>query len=48
MCFFSLAVFNKPSKSHPDSLYALWKELNGKKEYPLDDLVPMGILKDMV
>ena len=28
------------SKKHPDNLQALWEELDGKAEYPTDDLVP--------
>ena len=28
------------SKKHPDNLQALWEELDGKTEYPLEDLVP--------
>ncbi|MFH1031081.1 MAG: hypothetical protein V1767_00720 [Chloroflexota bacterium] len=48
MSFFSLSVFNKPSKSHPDSLYALWKELNGKKEWPMDDLQHWGQIKEVM
>ena len=28
------------SKKHPDNLIALWEELDGKTEYPTDDLVP--------
>ena len=28
------------SKKHPDNLHALWEELNGKTEYPVEDLVP--------
>ncbi len=27
------------SKKHPDQLYKLWKELDGRAEYPLEDLV---------
>ena len=27
------------SKRHPNKLYQLWKELDGKEEYPLEDLV---------
>ncbi|MDD5060744.1 MAG: hypothetical protein PHN44_00490 [Candidatus Marinimicrobia bacterium] len=47
-CFFSLTTFNKFSKSHPDSLYNLWKELEGKDKYPLDDLVQAGKIKDII
>ena len=28
------------SKQHPDNLQALWEELDGKVEYPTEDLVP--------
>ena len=28
------------SRKHPDDLHALWEELDGQTDYPLDDLVP--------
>ena len=28
------------SKKHPDDLHALWEEIDGKTEYPAEDLVP--------
>ena len=28
------------SKRHPDNLHSLWEELDGKNEYPAEDLVP--------
>ena len=28
------------SKKHPDNLHALWEEIDGKTEYPTEDLVP--------
>ena len=28
------------SKKHPDNLLALWEEIDGKNEYPMEDLVP--------
>ena len=28
------------SKRHPDNLQALWEEIDGKTEYPVEDLVP--------
>ena len=28
------------SKRHPDDLHALWEELDGRTEYPVEDLVP--------
>lgn len=36
------------SKKYPDDLLKLWEELNGKKKYPLDDLMPCGALKQLM
>ena len=39
--FFSLTGDMKGrSKRHPDDLQALWEELDGQADYPVDDLVP--------
>ena len=39
--FFSLTGDSRGrSKRHPDNLQDLWEELDGKAEYPLEDLVP--------
>ena len=39
--FFSLTGDTRNrSKKHPDNLPALWEEINGKTEYPVEDLVP--------
>ena len=39
--FFSLTGDSQGrSKQHPDNLQALWEELDGKAEYPVEDLVP--------
>ena len=39
--FFSLTGDSRNrSRKHPDDLKALWEELDGQSEYPLDDLVP--------
>lgn len=49
LSFFSLYLGSgKRSVSHPDSLYALYKELEGKKEYPADDLVKYKTLKEII
>ncbi len=48
MSFFSLGLFTKSSQSHPDSLYALYQELDGKKEYPMGDLVAAGTIKEII
>ena len=34
----------KRSKKHPDNLQALWEEIDGKNEYPMEDLVPQCTL----
>ena len=39
--FFSLTGDSQGrSKQHPDNLQDLWEELDGKAEYPVEDLVP--------
>ena len=39
--FFSLTGdIRDRSKKHPDNLQALWEEIDGKTEYPMEDLVP--------
>ena len=39
--FFSMTGDSRNrSKKHPEDLHALWEELDGKSEYPLEDLVP--------
>lgn len=47
--FFSpTADWRGRSKKYPDDLLRLWEELDGKKHYPLGDLVPMGTIKDIL
>ena len=36
------------SQRHPDSLESLWDELDGKKRYCFEDLVPCGRVKDIM
>lgn len=36
------------SKKYPKNIVSLWTELDGQKEYPLDDLVPMCKLQDLI
>jgi|Deesub1362A_J573_1020465.scaffolds.fasta_scaffold07901_6 hypothetical protein len=36
------------SKKYPDDLLRLWEELDGKKRYPLGDLVPFGKIEDIM
>ena len=39
--FFSMTGDSRNrSKKHPDDLHALWEEIDGKTEYPVEDLVP--------
>lgn len=47
--FFSLEVnYAGRSVRHPDNLMALWRELDGKKRYPMSDLVPFGKVEDVM
>ncbi len=49
MSFFSMeADYRGRSKRHPDSLFSLWQELDGKKKYPLGDLMPIGKVSDIL
>ena len=36
------------SKKHSDDLHALWEELDGKTEYPLEDLVPQCTVAQVI
>ncbi len=36
------------SKKHPDDLHALWEELDGKTEYPVEDLVPQCTVAQVI
>jgi hypothetical protein len=47
--FFSMeASYERRSKKHPQSLLSLWEELDGKKRFPLGDLIKAGILEDIM
>lgn len=49
MAFFTReADIRGRSKKHPDNLLALWEELDGKKRFPLRDLVPWGKVEDLL
>jgi len=49
MSFFTRdASFRNRSKKYPNDLLPLWEELDGKKKYPLNDLVPFGHVKDLM
>ena len=49
LSFFTLhGDFGGRSKRHPDSLFKLWDELDGKKKYPLIDLIPCGKVSDLI
>jgi len=46
--FFSVeAHYQGRSRKHPQDLLKLWEELDGKKRYPVEDLMPFGKLKDI-
>ncbi len=36
------------SKKHPEDLHALWEELDGESEYPVEDLVPHGTVAQVI
>jgi PRTRC genetic system protein B len=46
--FTEAANLNNRSKKHPDNIALMWKELDGKTEYPLDDLVVHGQVEDLM
>jgi hypothetical protein len=49
MSFFTReADYSQRSKKYPDNLLGLWEELDGKRRYPLGDLVPLGKVKDIM
>lgn len=47
--FFSqTADLRNRSKKFPDNVLALWKDLDGKKKFPFDDLVKHGTVSDLM
>ena len=47
--FFSMTGDSRNrSKKHPDNLHALWEELDGKTEYPVEDLVPQCTVAQVI
>jgi hypothetical protein len=47
--FFSpTADHRNRSKKYPDDLTKLWEDLDGKKRYPLGDLVRFGRLREVM
>lgn len=47
--FFSIeASYEGRSQKHPRNLMALWRELDGKRRYPISDLVPLGTVMDII
>jgi len=47
--FFTVdAQWQQRSVKYPDDLVKLWQELDGKRRYPLGDLVPMGKVIDIM
>ena len=48
MVSFFTAVTDRTSRSkkYGNYIMKLWTELEGKKKYPLDDLMPFGTLRD--
>ena len=49
LSFFTIdAQWKDRSQKYPDNLLKLWEELDGKKRYPLGDLVPFGELEKIM
>jgi hypothetical protein len=47
--FFTMTADHKGrSKKHGDNLLNLWEELDGKRRYPLSDLVKFGTMEDIM
>ena len=46
--FTPTADYRGRSQKYPDDLLGLWEELDGKKRYPLKDLVAIGKVKDIM
>ena len=36
------------SQKFPNDVYQLWRSLNGKNEFPMDDMVKFGTVKDLI
>jgi PRTRC genetic system protein B len=45
--FFSHGETDGRSKKYPKNLIGLWRELDGKKKYPIEDLVECGTIADL-
>jgi hypothetical protein len=47
--FFSKAAdVQGRSVSHPENIFGLWKQLNNKKVFPIEDLVQHGTIQDLM
>jgi hypothetical protein len=46
--FTATADYQGRSKKYPKDLLKLWDEIEGKKKYPLNDLVPLGKIKNIM
>jgi hypothetical protein len=42
------AQYQKRSNKYPNDLLKMWEELDGRKRYPLGDLVPLGKIEDLL
>jgi|GEM_PF-455030 len=45
--FFSATSMGERSKSHPNNILDLWDEINGKPDFPMNDLVQHGTVEDL-
>jgi PRTRC genetic system protein B len=49
MSFFTASAdISNRSVKHPTNIVKLWEELDGKADFPLDDLVPHGKVNDLI
>lgn len=46
--FSNAAEISGRSRKHPHSIADLWKELDGKTEFPMDDLISHGFVRDLI
>jgi hypothetical protein len=46
--FFTQSLGGEVSRSHGHDLLKLWESIDGKKRYPLRDLMPCGKVEDLL
>jgi hypothetical protein len=46
--FSAAATLSGRSMRHPKNVIDLWRELDGKKTFPMNDLIKFGTIKDLM